>query len=34
MLLLESKDIMMDIISEKEKVDKWILNVLRYKKYK
>lgn len=34
MLLLESKDIMMDIISEKEKVDKWILNVLRYQNYK
>lgn len=34
MLLLESKDIMIKIISEKEKVDKWILNVLRYKKYK
>lgn len=34
MLLLENKDIMINIISEKEKVDKWILNVLRYKKYK
>lgn len=34
MPLLESKDIMLDIISEKEKVDKWILNLLRYKKYK
>lgn len=34
MLLLENKDIMINIISEKEKVDKWILNLLRYKKYK
>lgn len=34
MLLLESKDIMINIISVKEKVDKWILNLLRYKKYK
>lgn len=34
MLLLESKDIMIKIISEKEKVDKWILNVLRYQNYK
>lgn len=33
MPLLESKDIMLNI-SVKEKVDKWILNVLRYKKYK
>lgn len=34
MLLLENKDIMINIISEKEKVDKWILNVLRYQNYK
>lgn len=33
MLLLESKDIVLNI-SMKENVDKWILNVLRYKKYK
>lgn len=34
MLLIESKVIMLNIISVKEKVDKLILNVLGYQKYK